>query len=264
MKLFIEYNASFELWIISSSFILNCCIPRLGSTVMSRESIKALRSGCEEATAVSCLEVLKNLLTDLAYFTWSSVYQYLPPLAKMGFAPCPVFWCWCIQASHKNMEYPVNLGCIPAQQEDTYLMMYHLPGCRSTPGCLHIFDAWGFLLIFIFHWKLPHEPINLLCKKYIYLYTLICLWSKPAWHTSSFNIEMDDYNHCTILSNQDKTTDHGHCSQMDCTHTGFAWAHAHAMHTRRTSPNLRFACYIHRKRWIGKRYASYGSAPMIR
>ena len=35
----IEYKVSFELWIISSSFILNCCIPRLGSTLISHESM---------------------------------------------------------------------------------------------------------------------------------------------------------------------------------------------------------------------------------
>lgn len=127
----------------------------------------ALRSGCEEATTVSCLEVLKNLLTDLAYFTWSSVYQYLPSIAPCENGSCTMFfWCWCIQDSHKNMEYPGSLGCIPAQQEDTYRMMYHLPGCQSRP-LTNVDPCWSQSSTGILHMSLWIYFV--ICNKNVYI-----------------------------------------------------------------------------------------------
>lgn len=176
----IEYKVSFELWIISSSFILNCSIPRLGSTLISHESMLPFGPAVKRLPLSAASKFWRIFLR-----TWHTsrgarfinIYHYAP--CENG--SCTMyFWCWCIQDSHKNMEYPVSLGCIRAQQEDTYRVMYHLPWCQSTPltnvdpywsesstGILHM-SLWIYFVTKCVYIKLCHTL-------YGYLYIYVCI-----------------------------------------------------------------------------------------
>ena len=107
------------------------------------------------------------------------------------------FWCWCIQDSHKNMEYPASLGCIPAQQEDTYRMMYHLPGCQSRP-LTNVDPCWSQSSTGILHMSLWIYFV--ICNKnvYIYIYKLLS-YAIQSVYIDTYIYSMYGQNPCDIL-----------------------------------------------------------------